>query len=220
MIDHVIALSHDSVAELRADWYKLHRLLYAAIGNRVSADAGQQTTNWTYAIDPRAIAHDPDDLGRHILVRTRPELEDAIRPLRIHAADTYVPEQGETVRFFLNVSSKRGRSFDFVKASLKTLSNTEESEERHPLETVHGDTVQHFIVASGLELIGTIAGPWRRSFVFSKGFRKVVPKQALIASGVATVIDVEKTKTTLAQGIGRDRALGFGMLVLESEQNH
>jgi hypothetical protein len=214
MQDHVLALNAGLADAIAADWYKVHRLLHDQIGYRVLGMGDGQTSRWLFGADPRAVMHEPEAHARFIFVRTLPELSGAIAPLSVHSCDTFIPRQGETVRFFLNVSTKRSASFDFRTFVLSQEPRSGETREQAAWRVIASD----FVTNSGLDLVGDLDATHQRRFEISKMDKRrteKVTKHAIFASGCATVTDAAKVRRAVLEGIGRDRGFGFGLLVLE-----
>lgn len=214
MQDHVLALNAGLADAIAADWYKVHRLLHDRIGYRVLGMGDGQTSRWLFGADPRAVMHEPDAHARFIFVRTLPELSDTIASVSVHSCDTFIPKQGDTVRFFLNVSTKRSASFDFRSFVLTQQPRSGETREQAAWRVIASDFISH----SGLELVGDLDGAHQRRFEINKLDKRrgqKVTKHAIFASGCATVADIDKVRRAVLEGVGRDRGFGFGLLVLE-----
>lgn len=212
MNDHILALDPSSAAQLQADWYRLHLMLYSAIGDRVQGEGAEQATNWIFGVDPRSIIRNPAEAPRYILVRAKSELDEKLSGISAHSEKAYSPSAGETVRFYLNVSSQKGRTFDFQKAAL-LVKPTDGGQSRR--DAVYEAIGREFVESAGLTLHGDLEGPFHRTFSFVKGRGRTTQKRSLFVSGVATVSDVAKAAKAIELGIGRDRGLGFGILILE-----
>ena len=213
MRDHILALNKSRAVAVSDNWYQVHRLLHDTVGYRVSGTGPEGPARWQFAADPRAIVADNSAASQFILVRTMPEVSSAIEAHSVFSEDTFVPAEGDRVRFYLNVSRTMSRKPGFD----RYVRRHEPVPGEHPEKTALKALTHTFIEKAGLELAGELIGPFNRRFQIAKpgDSKPSVSKFAVISSGTAMVRDITKLQSALMSGIGRDRGLGFGILVVE-----
>jgi len=212
-MDHLVVINENSPIIVNRDWYGAHARLTEELGPRILEEGAE--TRWLFSIDP--LTMDGGYLPfpeRYLRVRTNdPYLDKVIRKISSHSlGEQEVPAAGERVRFYITLSAKdpqvKYRSADGVRRKVEVA--------RDDLHVVRDrNKVIKNISSAGLDIDETtVRVHLPRLLHIQKSPRKyTIP--AIRAKGEALVSDVAILKEALKRGVGRDRAFGCGILVVE-----
>lgn len=199
-MDHILTVNTSADGTTGIDWYGLHKRLADYFGPRI-AETG--APRWLFSMEPRTILGDERHPERFVLLRTSdPHLDELGMQIARQSVETTAPDNGAKVRFFVTVSGKDQKRREVQRSKFE------------PIWLIEEEKVTTRLPVAGLELHGEVSLGERVPFLINyKGSRFCVP--GIRATGTAVVFDREKLAAVLHGGFGRERALGFGVLVVE-----
>lgn len=210
-MDHIIPLKQFDDDRLANDWYRMHVLLSHRLGPRVD---DQGNANWTFSPHPEHA-----DLQAVIVRTSEPRAEAAAKAFAPASIETYVPAAGESVNFSIVCSGRVGRP--------GTRQTIEERLTRHNgvdlraskimgRYDAHLERVEGLLTNAGLTDIEVVDLDDARYFI-RKNYHHAKHGIGIVgirAIGTAKVSDADALSTAVRQGIGRDKAFGFGVPVI------
>jgi hypothetical protein len=201
MFDHMIILREDRILDLLKDFYGLHVKFSKLLGPRSDA-AGN--TRWQFGFDPAMAGGREVETARFFILRTiAPELEAVARDLGSSLAVEIPVAAGEMadIAITLSLRGKKhgGERERFDRAALERRLHT-------VLETagIEGDS----LVIQDID---------HRRVHIDKGRDKfLIPAVRVRATG--RVKDLNALNSAVRQGVGRDRAYGFGLVAVSKAE--
>lgn len=187
--DFVIPVRRDLAGEvILQDWYGVHVRVGRTIGARTVSDIPR----YTYSDDPTS-----PDFGQGIRIRSAdPDVCTAMREIGIPVVS-------------------RGRIDDIRDGLVMDLCMMVSARrDRHASRILSRDGILALLVRNGfLPRNPAALLPDPGNYVIRKGSRQAFVRTGLKLRAQVSVVDADAARRAILEGVGRDRGLGFGMVV-------